>query len=233
MLKPYQQIPIHDCGEDLVVLPETDFAFVTPHPYQKLGAPYGNSSPYWVRKSVLRALQHGQNQLQTKHAGWKIQIFDAYRPLAVQQFMVDYTFATLRQQSPDLSDQEIAQQVTQFWAPPSHNPETPPPHSTGAAIDVTLVNERGEPLDFGGEIDEISARSNPNFYQSHTTVSGTLYHQRRELLRKIMTDAGFRQHPQEWWHFSLGDQMWAWLNYQESPETEVIAYYGRIEQKCP
>ncbi|MDR9403546.1 MAG: M15 family metallopeptidase [Halothece sp. Uz-M2-17] len=229
MLKPYQQIPIHECGEDLVLIPESDFAFVTPHPYQKLGAPYGNISPYWVRKSVLKALQYAQKELQTKHFGWKIQIFDAYRPLAVQQFMVDYTFQALRQQSSQLSDQEIAQQVKQFWAQPSHHPETPPPHSTGAAVDITLVNEKGETLDFGGEIDEISARSYPNFYQDETTQLDQLYHQRRELLKEIMTTAGFYQHPEEWWHFSLGDQMWAWLKAQASSQTEVIAYYGRIE----
>lgn len=229
MLKPYQKIPIYECGEDLVIIPATDFAFVTPHPYQKLGAPYGNISPYWVRKSVLTALQHAQKELQTKHPGWKIQIFDAYRPLAVQQFMVDYTFETLRQQASELSDQEIAQKVTQFWAQPSQNPKTPPPHSTGAAVDLTLVNERGEIVDLGGEIDEISARSYPNFYQNKTREIDQIYHQRRELLKEIMTTAGFCQHPEEWWHFSLGDQMWAWLKGYEFPKTKVIAYYGRIE----
>ncbi|AFZ45109.1 D-Ala-D-Ala dipeptidase [Halothece sp. PCC 7418] len=229
MLKPYQTIPIHDCGEDLVVIPTSNFAFVTPHPYQKLGAPYGAISPYWVRESVLAALQDAQKQLQQEYQGWQIQIFDAYRPLAVQQFMVDYTFEALRQQASELSDCEIAQQVEQFWAQPSPNPETPPPHSTGAAVDITLVNESGETLDLGGEIDEISARSDPNFYQDSTTVSGKLYHQRRELLSRIMMTVGFRQHPEEWWHFSLGDQMWAWLKRQESCQTEVIAYYGRID----
>ena len=229
MLKPYQQIPIHECGENLIRIPKRDFAFVTPHPYQKLGAPYGNISPYWVRQSVLTALQQAQKKLETQSPGWKIQIFDAYRPLAVQQFMVDYTFQALRQQSSDLSDQEIAQRVTQFWAKPSPNPQTPPPHSTGAAVDITLVNSKGETVDLGGEIDEISARSYPNFYEDKATFTGQLYHQRRELLKNIMTTAGFQQHPAEWWHFSLGDQMWAWLKDQGSSQTETIAYYGRVE----
>jgi len=229
MLKPYQQIPIHECGENLVVIPKTDFSFVTPHPYQKLGAPYVTISPYCVRESVLAALQHAQKELETKYPGWKIQIFDAYRPLVVQQFMMDYTFQALRQQCSNLSDQEIAQKVKQFWAQPSQDPETPPPHSTGAAVDLTLINDSRETVDLGGEIDEISARSYPDFYQDNTTFSGQLYHQRRELLKEIMTTAGFRQHPEEWWHFSLGDQMWAWLKREASSQTEVIAYYGRIE----
>ncbi|WP_413325826.1 M15 family metallopeptidase [Synechococcus sp. MIT S9503] len=25
-----------------------------------------------------------------------------------------------------------------------------------------------------------------------------------------MTEAGFARHPNEWWHFSHGDQLWAW-----------------------
>jgi D-alanyl-D-alanine dipeptidase len=43
-----------------------------------------------------------------------------------------------------------------------------------------------------------------------------------------MNHAGFRRHPGEWWHFSLGDQMWAWLSTQENPDNPVIARYGRI-----
>ena len=52
-----------------------------------------------------------------------------------------------------------------------------------------------------------------------------------------MTNAGFKRHPGEWWHFSLGDQMWAWLHNQEyednvaiahSTVAEPIARYGRV-----
>jgi len=228
-MKPYQNIPIQDCGEALASIPQDHFAFEIPHPYHKLGAPYQNVSPYMLRQGVLEALQKAQKQLQAKQPGWRIKIFDAYRPVAVQQFMVDYTFQTLRQQCPNESEEVIAQQVAQFWAPPSDNPETPPPHSTGAAIDLTLVNEQGETLDFGSAIDELSPRSYPDFYDNATTVAEQCYQQRRELLRDIMVKAGFRQHPQEWWHFSLGDQMWAWLKQQESPHIDIIAYYGRVE----
>jgi len=227
--KTYQQIPIQDCGEGLVAIPEDIFALETPHPYQKLGAPYGNVSPYRLREGVLKALQKAQATLQQEKPGWRIKIFDAYRPVAVQQFMVDYTFQMLRQQLPNEAETAIAQQVAKFWAQPSTNPETPPPHSTGGAVDITLVNEKGETLDLGGEIDEISARSLPDFYHHATTNLEKTYHQRRELLKKIMFSEDFRQHPQEWWHFSLGDQMWAWLKRQESSQNHPVAYYKRIE----
>ncbi|MFW6358430.1 MAG: M15 family metallopeptidase [Chroococcales cyanobacterium] len=231
-MKSDQAIPIKDCGEALVAIPQNMFALETPHPYQKLGAPYGKVSPFQLRESVLRGLQQAQTELQKHQAGWKIKIFDAYRPIAVQQFMVDYTFERLRQQYPEHSESaidpkghriedSIAQQVSQFWAQPSDDLNTPPPHSTGAAIDITLVNEIGETLDLGGEIDEISPRSYPDFYQKATGKSEKIYHQRRELLRGIMLSADFRQHPQEWWHFSLGDQMWAWLKSQERPHFDL------------
>jgi D-alanyl-D-alanine dipeptidase len=45
------------------------------------------------------------------------------------------------------------------------------------------------------------------------------------FLAEVMATAGFQQHPNEWWHFSLGDQLWAWqLNQQQS--RHVTARYG-------
>ncbi|QDZ38612.1 M15 family metallopeptidase [Euhalothece natronophila Z-M001] len=227
-MKSYQAISIKDCGEALVAIPQDTFILETPHPYKKLGAPYEGISPYVLRESVLKGLQQAQNELQKWQPGWQIKVFDAYRPIAVQQFMVDYTFKSLCQQYPNQSESAIAQQVSQFWAQPSNDPNTPPPHSTGAAIDITLVNEKGETLNLGGAIDEISPRSYPDFYQDATGKSEQIYHQRRELLRHIMFSADFRQHPKEWWHFSLGDQLWAWLKSQETSNSNIVAYYGRV-----
>jgi zinc D-Ala-D-Ala dipeptidase len=36
------------------------------------------------------------------------------------------------------------------------------------------------------------------------------------------------RHPSEWWHFSIGDQLWAWLKNQSDPRQTIPAYYGRI-----
>jgi len=234
-MEPHQQIPIEDCGEPLVAIPQQWFAFETPHPYQKLGAPYGDASPYYLRQSVLDALFHAQQELQKQQPAWQFQIFDAYRPIAVQQFMVDYTFQTLwQEQFPEqvsLSSQQhqtLMEKVHQFWAAPSEDSHTPPPHSTGAAIDLTLVNETGETLDMGSAIDELSPRSDPTYYQQASSKTEQLYHQRRELLKTVMNEAGFCQHPNEWWHFSLGDQRWASLKRQELSDQTVVACYGKV-----
>lgn len=231
-MKPYQKIPILECGEPLVPIPLEQFAVESPHPYEKLGAPYGDTSPYYLRESVIAALIAAQTELQQRQVGWRILIFDAYRPVAVQQFMVDYTFAEVVQSQKldldTLSDNQrdvILQQVYQLWAVPSPNPKTPPPHSTGAAIDLTLVDATGQMIDMGSAIDELSPRSHPDYYANQPDKP---YHEHRQVLRDVMYSAGFRRHPGEWWHFCLGDQMWAWLCNQDNPTVTVTARYGRV-----
>ncbi|MGB3512741.1 MAG: M15 family metallopeptidase, partial [Microcoleaceae cyanobacterium] len=225
-MKPYQQIKIQECHEPLIPIPLEIFATESPHPYQKLGAPYHLSqanSPYFLRQKVLDSLIAAQTKLQQNYPGWYIQIFDAYRPISVQQFMVDYTFAEtvkaegLTLDSPYLSEEKreaILELVYQFWASPSLDPATPPPHSTGAAVDITLVDASGKTVDMGSPIDELSPRSYPNHFLDSKNGEAQKYHQYRQLLAEVMLSVGFRQHQQEWWHFSLGDQMWAWLTSQ-------------------
>jgi D-alanyl-D-alanine dipeptidase len=235
MMKPYQRVVIEECGEPLVPIPLEQFAVVTPHPYQVLGATYGDRSPYWLRQSIVHALQTAQHQLQHIHSDWRLQIFDAYRPIAVQEFMVNHTAQTLAQQRgqtlsamADAAKQALLDEVYQFWALPSHDPKTPPPHSTGAAIDLTLMDEAGNAVDMGSPIDEVSPRSYPNYFESVKDTDSQTMHRHRGLLRDCMIAAGFQQHPNEWWHFSQGDQMWAWLTAQSCNDLHV-ARYGRVE----
>lgn len=248
-MKPYQQIPIVECGEPLVPIPLDRFAVEQPHPYVKVGAPYGEKSPYYLRQGVLDRLIQAQQWLQQQHPNWQIQIFDAYRPLAVQQYMVDYTFAQTvaaqgipPEQLTEAQRQAILEQVYQFWAVPSHNPKTPPPHSTGAAIDITLVNAAGERVDMGSPIDEMSPRSYPDYFAEESKFANqehapdgkisvairSTFHQHRQLLKQTMLQAGFRQHPREWWHFSFGDQLWAWRMNQEAHTAPYSARYGAV-----
>ncbi|MEL6938883.1 MAG: M15 family metallopeptidase [Cyanobacteria bacterium J06598_1] len=227
-MKPYQKVPIQDCGEALMPIPLEQFSVVSPHPYQSLGAPYGDRTPYFLRQGVLTQLIQAQKFLQTKAPGWQLEIFDAYRPIPVQQFMVDHTLAQLAEAEGlkinELTAAERSRlhtQVITFWAVPSPNPATPPPHSTGAAIDLTLCDAQGTPVDMGSPIDEISPRSYPNHFASDPSPHAKSAHRHRSLLTEVMVGAGFRQHPNEWWHFSLGDQLWA-LQKGEG----AIARYG-------
>lgn len=227
-MKPYQKVSIRECGEPLIAIPLTEFAVVSPHPYAELGAPYGQISPYSLRQTVVEKLLQAQAHLQRQQPGWQLQIFDAYRPIPVQQFMVTHTFDQLAY-SEGLDPQNLSAaersrlqtQVLKFWAIPSSDPNTPPPHSTGAAIDLTLVDSTGTVVNMGSTIDEISPRSYPLHFANSTEPEAHQYHQNRQRLRNAMDAAGFSQHPNEWWHFSWGDQLWA---YQKGDS--AIAQYG-------
>lgn len=235
MFKPYHQIPIIECGEPLVAIPLDILSVESPHPYLKLGADYGGISPYYLRQSVIEALIQAQKNLQATHPGWYLHIFDAYRPVSVQQFMVDYTFTTCVESQGLNKDnltpsqiETIYEQVHQIWAIPSLNPNTPPPHSTGGAVDLTIKDSTGLVLDFGSSIDELSPRAHPDYYLDKNDSFSQQYQQLRDLLLEIMSQAGFLRHPGEWWHFSLGDQMWSWLAHQPyarygfTTETDLI-----------
>jgi zinc D-Ala-D-Ala dipeptidase len=233
-MKPYSQVPIQECGEALVAIPLRLFAVETPHPYIKCGADYEGKSPYYLRQGVIDRIIQAQDRLQQLHPGWKIQIFDAYRPVEVQQYMVDYTFKqVVADRKLDLDrlsaaeTEEIFEAVYQIWAIPSFDLDTPPPHSTGAAIDITIVDEHGNAIEMGAPIDEMSDRSLPNYFANADDPAAQIYHRNRQLLCQIMTSAGFFRHPNEWWHFSIGDQLWAWLNNQIDPQQPIPAYYGR------
>lgn len=226
-------IGIEECGEPLVEIPHRFFPRFEPHPYQSLGAPYGNVSPFFARKGAVERLEGAQRELQRRHAGLQLKIFDAFRPHAVQQFMVDFTAARLaRERGLDFpaaahdERESILRAVYSIWARPSDDPALPTPHSTGGAIDLTLVDAGGAELRMGGAIDEISARSLPNYYRLKSGKDFTHYHSNRELLCSVMESAGFRRLSHEWWHFSYGDQMWGLLQTLDSGES-VPARYGR------
>ena len=234
-MRPYHYIEIIECNEALIEIPLSDFAVESPHPYEKLGAPYGERSPYFLRETIVEYLINAQNYLQQLRPDWQIQIFDAYRPVAVQKFMVDYTFSeALREKGltesslSELEKQSIWKEVYKIWAEPSLDEKTPPPHSTGGAVDITLVDEMGQIVDMGSEIDELSDRSLPNYYADIQIESAPRYHANRLLLLDVMEKAGFKRNPKEWRHFSFGDQMWAWLNNEANDDRKCVACYGKV-----
>lgn len=223
----YRSIPIEECHEPLVEIPYSSFAFTTPHPYVALAAPYGSASPWMLRKPVLDALLAAQVELTRRKSGWRLKLFDAYRPILVQAFMVWREFRLQAERIGhslsafhDLQDLEtsdpslyasLAAKVFEFWGIPSPDPRTPPPHTTGAAIDLTLEDASGQDVDMGSPIDETTERSYPNHFAGSTVPELQAVHQNRCLLNEVMSTAGFARHGNEWWHFSMGDQMWAWI----------------------
>ena len=228
-MKPYRSLPIDECGEPLVSLEGRGFFLTTPHPYQAFGAPYGSAQPWTARRSVAEALSNALLRLKAEHPDWTFRIFDAYRPNAIQAFMVIHEFMSLSGgRSPDavpLDEAQILWERTyRIWAEPSDDPASPPPHSTGAAIDLTLCTRDGVDVPMGSPIDENSDRSLPDYFLQKDPA----LHSHRQILLKVLEAQGFERHPEEWWHFSLGDQMWAFTR-QSKDAIPLIARYGRAD----
>jgi D-alanyl-D-alanine dipeptidase len=231
-LRPWSPIPIVEGGDPLVALPPL-LHRLEPHPYASLGAPYGEGAcPFRLRQGVVKRLLRAQGILREQEPDWRLAIFDAWRPVAVQRFMVAHATAqTCRERGLDPEGtgpawEAVRQEVARFWAPPSEDPTTPPPHSTGAAVDLTLASASGTLLDMGGAIDAIGPISHPLHHATAAAADprgpAANWHRRRERLAAVMGAAGFAQHPGEWWHFSWGDQLWAWRMGQPR------AVYGRV-----
>jgi D-alanyl-D-alanine dipeptidase len=235
LMRPWSSVPIHDCQEPLQPLP-AQLQRIEPHPYAAVGAPYGaDGCPFRLRSGVLERLLLAQQHLEATAADVQLAIFDAWRPLAVQRYMVEHSIAAecrSRGLDPAVDSpqrQAVVADVARFWAPPSDNPATPPPHSTGAAVDLTLASTAGHLLDMGSAIDAIGSVSEPDHFLERGEQCADaaerrmllIWHERRVLLRNAMAAAGFAQHPNEWWHFSWGDQLWAWRTGERQ------AVYGR------
>ena len=231
-MRPWNNCPINDCGENLKPLPSSLYC-IEPHLYSALGAPYGNgANPWQLREGVLIRLIKAQENLQKHHPKLRFAIFDAWRPVSVQAFMVEYSIneeckrlcLSRTNKTHALEVENVVEQVGRFWAKPSDDPQMPPPHSTGGAVDLTLADLNGKQLNMGGEIDEIGEISEPSYFSKDAEKSPSsvisLWDKRRRILANTMKNAGFVQHPNEWWHFSYGDQLWAL--FVDSPE----AIYG-------
>ena len=227
-MKIWNQIPIKDNGDKLIVIPSC-LKFLDPHPYYHLGAPYKDKTSIWkLREEVVNRLVKVNDYLISK-SSFNLLIYDSWRPLEVQEFMFKRAFLLECEKSDiDISFENmksypsILKKVEKFWAYPSYDTMCPPPHSTGGALDVCLSDKEGNLVEMGSMVDQMDETSNPYFYANIKNEEAIIWNSRRNLLREIMTKFGFAQHPNEWWHFSYGDQLWAWKNKKAN------ALYGKI-----
>ena len=227
-MKIWNKIPIKENGDKLIAIPSS-LNFLDPHPYSHLGAPYKDKTSIWkLREEVVNRLVKVNDYLISK-SSFNLLIYDSWRPLEVQEFMFKRAFllecekldidASLKNMK---SYPSILKKVEKFWAYPSFDSRCPPPHSTGGALDACLSDKDGNLVEMGSTVDQMDETSNPDFYANKKNEEAIIWDSRRNLLREIMTKFGFAQHPNEWWHFSYGDQLWAWKNKKEN------AIYGKI-----
>ena len=201
-------LPIQGCESELVPMSLAPSPVVVYPAYAKLGIP-GAVAECHVRPEVHRRLLQAARSLPK---GLSLVILDAWRPWRVQQYLYDTLFEAIRARHGELSEEHLLARTREFVALPSCDPAAPSPHLTGGAVDVTLCDENGLPLEMGTAFDEAVPASHSDYYERHSPVDGAQRRARdnRRLLHHVMSEAGFTNLPSEWWHFDYGDQLWAW-----------------------
>jgi D-alanyl-D-alanine dipeptidase len=160
--------------------------------------------------------------------GLQLFLLDAWRPRAVQEFFHDiWAPREISRRRPDLTGESLVAEVERYWAAPSPSDTCPAPHATGGAVDLTIVWSDGQPLWMGSLFDDVTTVAHTDRFEriaaADFSFSDAEACANRRLLYWVMTEAGFANHPDEWWHYSYGDQIWAALTGQKA------ALYGLIE----
>ena len=167
-----------------------------------------------LRKSVATRLAAVDQKL--RRCGLRLHVHDAIRPAEVQRYFHDeWMYARVREKLPGASHEQTIAEVEKYWAAPTLSEDRPAPHSTGGAVDLTICLARSaEPLYMGSIFDDATALAHTDYFEQSRSDSFSDAEARnnRRLIFWLMTEAGFANHPNEWWHFSWGDQMWARLS---------------------
>ncbi|MDO4880002.1 MAG: D-alanyl-D-alanine dipeptidase [Capnocytophaga sp.] len=126
----------------------------------------------YLRESTAKALLQANEEF--KKYGYRIKIFDCYRPLSVQKKMWNILPGT------------------HYVA----NPAKGSKHNRGAAIDLTLIDAQGNELDMGTPFDFFGEKAHHTYEKLPQKVL-----ENRKLLKNIMDKYGFRSIYSEWWHY--------------------------------
>jgi D-alanyl-D-alanine dipeptidase len=184
--------------------------------YAKLG--YADALPdVWVRGEIAERLQRAAEAALA--SGHGLLVWDGWRSDALQRTLFEQYRERLRGTS-GLEGDELDALVGQFVTDPDRR-SSPPAHSTGGAVDLTLCDPAtGAPRDLGGEFDELTQRSHPGYYDDDP--GGRDYAELRQQLADAMASAGFVRLATEWWHFEHGTALWA-------EATGMPVRFGRVE----
>ena len=142
-------------------------------------------------------------------------IWDAWRPFALQQELFDIFRDIVIEQFglAELPEEERLKVIAEYVALPIENRDTPPFHTTGGAIDLTLIGPDGRVLEMGTAFDEIADATSTLWYEDAAHVGddprAKEIQRNRRLFYHAMTTVGFVNTPYEWWHYSYGEADWA------------------------
>ena len=90
-------------------------------------------------------------------------------------------------------------EISKYVALPVRDTICPPAHTTGGAIDLTLIDRDGNELNMGTAFDAFTQATHTDFYEE---TDEDIIKQNRRILYSAMTSVGFTNLPSEWWHYS-------------------------------
>ena len=149
-----------------------------------------------LTKEAARALKDVANIANVQ--GYRLKIFDAYRPAKAVKHFVLWEIEDLDQKMktffyPDIDKHDL------FKLGYISSKST---HSRGSTVDLTLVDmDTGKELDMGSPFDYFDDISHPD-YKDITKEQ----YDNRMILQKLMVDGGFEPIDTEWWHFTLKNE---------------------------
>ncbi len=160
----------------------------------------------YVQSELASRLKVAAEALDEKY---RLVIRAGHRPIEVQRRILIDCAQDYKSDHPDTSDEEALEHAREFVSDPDL---TLPPHVCGAAVDVDVLDvATGQLLDFGSKLNDDTEKSFLYYPDLTQEQKGN-----RLMLVTVMLDAGLASCMTEWWHFSYGDQIWAWFYGKEN-----------------
>lgn len=193
-----REVLVKESGEPIVDLlrefPELSFDLDRNHVQKQ------SKSISHARKIVGEKLVRAESLLPN---GIKLLVKECYRPMWVQKSFWDGYTSFLKKKFPNWSEVEIYNECSKLNAPLDVAP-----HTTGGAVDLTLMDSKGKWLDMGTEFNAEPLKTENATYTQAFNISD-IAKQNRKILSEVMLNVGFVNYPTEWWHWSYGDKYWA------------------------
>ncbi|MCD7970181.1 MAG: M15 family metallopeptidase [Alistipes sp.] len=147
---------------------------------------YDDITRAYLLPEAAAKLSKAQDLLDSLRPGYRLLVYDAARPMSVQRKMRRIAEATGKHY---------------YVADPARGGGL---HNYGAAVDLTIIDDRGRALPMGTEYDHLGPEANidreDELVRKGIITPDELHN--RLLLRTIMRQAGFTTVQSEWWHFN-------------------------------
>ncbi len=149
-----------------------------------------------MTKEGAAALKKVSDELKEK--GYRLKIFDAYRPQRAVTHFVNWSRIADDVKMKEYFYPELEKnRIFPLGYVAEHSG-----HTRGSTVDLTLFDmKKGKEVDMGGTFDYMGELSHPDY----EGISEEQY-ANRMLLRKTMIKHGFRPIPEERWHFTLENE---------------------------